>query len=219
MGYLPQESSVFQKMTVGENIMAILETMNLRRSERRDRLDALLEELGLKHLVNHKAYTLSGGERRRLEITRALTVEPMLLLLDEPFAGVDPITVDEIQEILRQLKGRGISILITDHNVRETLDITDRSYIINEGKILVCGTYETVVGHPEARRLYLGQRFGQGDSARRVARAVAPILEREPLSDDDYLRHFHADIDDSGSASDDEIDFDIDSLSDRKRPR
>ena len=160
VAYLPQESSVFRKMTVEGNILAILETLKLSRAERKARLEVLLDELGLRPRRASRADTLSGGERRRLEITRALVLEPQLLLLDEPFAGVDPIAVQDIQAILRRLRQeRGISILLTDHNVRETLSVTDRSYIIAEGKILRHGAPAELVQDEVVRRTYLGESF------------------------------------------------------------
>ena len=160
IAYLPQEPSVFRKMTVEGNILAILETLKLRRSERLRRLSTLLAELDLTPRRKSRADTLSGGERRRLELTRALVLEPSLLLLDEPFAGVDPIAVQDIQNILRRLRGeRGISILLTDHNVRETLTVTDRSYIIAEGKILRHGAPAELVKDEVVRRTYLGEGF------------------------------------------------------------
>ncbi len=160
MAYLPQEPSVFRRMTVEGNLLAILETLDLKRAERKARLEALLAELGLAPRRKSRADTLSGGERRRLEITRALVLEPALLLLDEPFAGVDPIAVQDIQAILRRLrKDRGISILLTDHNVRETLSVTDRSYIIADGKILKSGAPSDLVRDEVVRRTYLGEGF------------------------------------------------------------
>ena len=159
VGYLPQESSVFRKLTVEENILAILETQDLSRSERRERLGELLSELGLTDLAPYPAYTLSGGERRRLEITRALVTAPRYLLLDEPFTGIDPIAIGDIQEIVARLRDRGIGILITDHNVRETLAITDRAYILYEGKVLVSGTASEIATNPRAREIYLGEKF------------------------------------------------------------
>ena len=159
LGYLPQESSVFRTLTVEENILAILETLELSRGERRERLEALLGELGLTQLAPYPAYTLSGGERRRLEITRALVTAPRYLLLDEPFTGIDPIAIGDIQEIVARLRDRGIGILITDHNVRETLAITDRAYILYEGKVLVSGTASEIAADPRAREIYLGEKF------------------------------------------------------------
>jgi len=159
MGYLPQESSVFRKMTVEENLLAILETLDLSHAERMARLEELLAELELTPLARHKAYTLSGGERRRLEITRALVTNPRYLLLDEPFTGIDPIAIGDIQEIVGQLKERGIGVLITDHNVRETLAITDRAYILHDGRILASGTATELANNPKAREIYLGEKF------------------------------------------------------------
>jgi lipopolysaccharide export system ATP-binding protein len=159
MGYLAQESSVFRKLTVEENIMAILETLKISPRERRRRLQSLLEELNIAHLARNKTYTLSGGERRRLEITRALVTHPSFLLLDEPFSGIDPIVVAEAQEIIKGLKARGLGILLTDHNVRETLSITDRAYLIADGKILISGTAQDLINDPEAKKIYLGEKF------------------------------------------------------------
>jgi len=159
LSYLPQEPSIFRKLTVEENIVIVLETLGLSASARKERLEALLAELNITHLAKHKAYTLSGGERRRLEITRALVLSPQFILLDEPFAGIDPIIVLELQKVIRHLKKSGIGVLITDHNVQETLAITDRTYIIHEGKILIAGTPSEIANNPEARALYLGDRF------------------------------------------------------------
>ena len=159
IGYLPQEASVFRRLSVEENILAVLETLSLSKRERHTRVDELLNELGLTNLRKSQAFTLSGGERRRLEITRALATNPSFLLLDEPFAGIDPIAVADIQEIIQSLKKNNIGILITDHNVQETLSITDRAYIINEGSILEEGKPEVVVSSPQARAIYLGKRF------------------------------------------------------------
>jgi lipopolysaccharide export system ATP-binding protein len=159
IGYLAQEASVFRKLTVEQNIMAILENTPLSREQRRARMDELIQDLRIGHVRKQKAYTLSGGERRRTEISRALALEPRFLLLDEPFAGVDPIAVYDIQEIIQRLKDKGLGILITDHNVRETLKITDRAYIMNEGKILVSGSSEDLVNNEEAKRIYLGMNF------------------------------------------------------------
>ena len=159
IGYLPQEASVFRRLSVQDNICAVLETLDISREQRRERLENLLNELGLANIRRSKAFTLSGGERRRLEITRALATTPQFLLLDEPFAGIDPIAVADIQEILQSLKRKKIGILTTDHNVQETLSITDRAYIINEGTILEAGTPEVIVGSPKVREIYLGERF------------------------------------------------------------
>jgi len=159
IGYLSQESSVFRKLTVEENVMAILQLLKISRKERKRRLDELLDDLKISHIRKSKAYNLSGGERRRLEITRALVMEPKYILLDEPFAGIDPIAVADIQAIVRGLKDRGIGVLITDHNVHETLSITDRAYLIYEGKILKEGTSEFLASDEEARKLYLGEDF------------------------------------------------------------
>ena len=159
IGYLAQEPSIFRKLTVEQNIMAILETLDLSRIERRRRIDRLLNELGITHLARQKAFTLSGGEKRRLEITRALVTNPQFILLDEPFSGIDPITVFEAQEIIRELKKRGLGILLTDHNLRETLEITDRAYIMAEGRVLIAGTAHELITDPRAREIYLGEKF------------------------------------------------------------
>src|SRR5262249_32227812 len=159
VGYLPQEASVFGKLTVEETLLAILETLDLDAGERRQRAAELLAELDLTALAPYPAYTLSGGERRRLEITRALVTSPQYLLLDEPFTGIDPIAIGDIQEIIARLRERGIGILITDHNVRETLAITDRAYILYDGKILVSGNATEIANNPVAREVYLGERF------------------------------------------------------------
>jgi lipopolysaccharide export system ATP-binding protein len=157
--YLPQEPSVFRKLTVEENILAILETLNIAREERERRLQELLEELKIAHLAKNKAYSLSGGERRRLEITRSLVLSPSLILLDEPFAGIDPLAVIDIQNIIRQLKKRGIGVIVTDHNVREALHVCDRAYILNEGKILEAGSPKKIAASKRAREIYLGEHF------------------------------------------------------------
>ena len=159
VGYLPQEPSIFRRLTVEENILAILETLPLTQQERKQRLEELLEDLAIAHLAKNYAYTLSGGERRRAEISRALVTRPKFILLDEPFAGVDPIAVEDIQDIVRGLKQKGIGVLITDHNVHETLSITDRAYLLYEGTVLKAGTTEFLANDPEARKLYLGDKF------------------------------------------------------------
>ena len=159
MGYLAQEPSVFRKLSVEENIMAILEMLPLSARDRKSRLQELLEELQLTPLRRHMAYTLSGGERRRLEITRALVTRPSFLMLDEPFSGVDPIAVIEVQQILQNLRKKGLGILLTDHNVRETLSVTDRTYLIFEGRVLKSGTAEFLTNDAQARQLYLGEKF------------------------------------------------------------
>ena len=159
IGYLPQESSVFRRLSVEDNVLAILEMLDYSRAERRERVEVLLKELDLSHIRTSMAYALSGGERRRLEITRALATSPSFMLLDEPFAGIDPIAVADIQHIITRLKEKEIGILITDHNVQETLSITDRAYIINEGLILEAGSPETIVKSEMARAVYLGERF------------------------------------------------------------
>ena len=159
IGYLPQEASVFRKMTVRDNLLAVLETLKIPKDERMNAADEALDRFGLTKLAAQKAYTLSGGERRRLEIARALATRPNFLLMDEPFSGVDPISVDEVQSIIRDLKTLGIGILITDHNVRETLEITDRSYLLFEGRILCEGDREVLLNDPASRELYLGKDF------------------------------------------------------------
>ena len=159
IGYLPQEPSIFRGLTVQQNIMAILETLDLKAGDRRARLRALLAELNLTPLADAPAYTLSGGERRRVEITRALVISPQFILLDEPFAGIDPIAVSDIQTIISHLSERGIGVLITDHNVRETLRITDRAYIVNDGVIFRSGTPDGLADDEEVRRIYLGADF------------------------------------------------------------
>ena len=159
ISYLAQEPSVFRKLTVEENVLAILETLPLSADERDERLGSLLEELGIAHLAKSRAYALSGGERRRVEITRALVTQPLFMLLDEPFAGIDPIAVLDIQNIVNQLRDRGIGVLITDHNVRETLGICDRAYILNAGSILEEGDPAAIAASRQARELYLGERF------------------------------------------------------------
>jgi lipopolysaccharide export system ATP-binding protein len=159
IGYLPQEPSVFRKLSVAENLMAILETLNISELERKERMDGLLSELGITHLSDSMAYTLSGGERRRVEIARALTLSPKFILLDEPFAGIDPLAVQDIQGIISLLKSKGIGVLITDHNVRETLAITDRAYIISDGKIIEAGTAAEITASPRVREFYLGEGF------------------------------------------------------------
>jgi lipopolysaccharide export system ATP-binding protein len=159
ISYLPQEPSVFRGLTVSDNIKAILETLPITTEARRARLEELLEELSIAHLAGSNASALSGGERRRLEITRALVTQPSFILLDEPFAGIDPIAVIDIQNIIVQLKERGIGVLLTDHNVRETLGICDRAYILNDGTILEEGDPETIAASPKAREIYLGERF------------------------------------------------------------
>jgi len=159
LSYLSQEPSVFRNLTVEENIMSILETLPLSRRERKVRLEALLKELKIEHLRKNKAYTLSGGEMRRLEITRSLVTNPSFLLLDEPFSGIDPIVVEEAKQLIKQLKEKGIGILLTDHNVRETLSITDRAHLIYEGKILIYGDSKKLINDPQARKIYLGESF------------------------------------------------------------
>lgn len=157
--YLPQEPSVFRKLTVEENLLAILETLDLSREERERRLAALLDELKISPLAQRKAFSLSGGERRRVEITRALITSPLFILLDEPFAGIDPLAVVDIQNIIAQLKAKGIGVVISDHNVRETLGVCDQAYILNEGRILQRGTPEEIAQSRRAREIYLGEKF------------------------------------------------------------
>jgi len=159
LGYLAQDKSIFSKLTVEQNIMAILETTKLSKSERKDRLELLLRELGVTHLAKNLAYTLSGGERRRVEIARALVNQPDFILLDEPFSGVDPKAVEDLQDIIFQIQRRGLGVLITDHNVRETLSVTDRAYLIYQGKVLFAGTAKELVNNESARTFYLGERF------------------------------------------------------------
>lgn len=159
VGYLPQESSIFRKLTVEQNIRAVAELLPMNRAGRTEAVGRHLEELGLSHLARQPAYTLSGGERRRLEISRALVTNPNFLLMDEPFSGVDPISVSDVQKIILQLKNRGIGVLITDHNVRETLRIVDRAYLIHKGKVLVQGDSNTLLNDPNSRKFYLGEDF------------------------------------------------------------
>ncbi len=159
IGYLTQEPSVFRKMTVEENIMSILQFQKMSGRQRKEKLESLLKELDIAHLRNNKAYTLSGGERRRVEITRALVNEPEFILLDEPFAGIDPIAVEDIQGIISRLVERGLGVLMTDHNVRETLSICTRAYIMCDGKILKSGSSDFLANDPEARKIYLGEKF------------------------------------------------------------
>jgi lipopolysaccharide export system ATP-binding protein len=159
LGYLAQEPSIFRRLSVRDNLMAVLETMDMTREAREARLKQLLEDLNLTHLAGRQAHTLSGGERRRVEITRALVRQPSFMLLDEPFVGIDPIAVAEIQDIVRRLRERGIGVLITDHNVRETLSITHRAYIMYEGRLLLQGSAEDLANDPRAREIYLGERF------------------------------------------------------------
>ncbi|MBK7142487.1 MAG: LPS export ABC transporter ATP-binding protein [bacterium] len=159
IGYLAQEASVFRKLSVEDNIRAVLQFRRLGFKQRKERLEQLLQELDISHLRHNKAYTLSGGERRRVEITRTLVNEPKFILLDEPFAGIDPIAVEDIQKIINRLVERGLGVLITDHNVRETLSICNRAYIMCDGKILKAGTAEFLANDPEARKIYLGEKF------------------------------------------------------------
>ncbi len=159
ISYLPQEPSVFRKLTVEENILAVLEAQPISWHERREKMEQLIEQLGLDHIRQNRGYALSGGERRRVEIARCLCISPTFILLDEPFSGIDPIAVLDLQKIISDLKASGIGLLITDHNVRETLSVTDRAYIINEGRIFRAGTPEALGSDPEVRRVYLGESF------------------------------------------------------------
>jgi len=159
ISYLPQEPSVFRKLTVEENLLAVLETLSMTPEQRRDRIEELLAQMGLEGVRYSQAYVLSGGERRRLEIARSMVLSPSFVLLDEPFAGIDPLTVVDLQKIIADLSGAGIGVLITDHNVRDTLAVTNRAYIINSGKILAAGTPETLAENADVRRIYLGEKF------------------------------------------------------------
>ena len=159
INYLPQEPSIFRKLTVEENLLAILEGLDIPSYEIKERLASLLDELNISHLAKNMASSLSGGERRRLEITRALATEPRFMLLDEPFAGIDPLILNDIKQIIRRLKERGIGIIISDHNVRDTLDVCDMAYIINKGKIIESGTPDNIINSEIARRVYLGEDF------------------------------------------------------------
>jgi len=171
ISYLPQEASVFRKLSVEDNLMAILQTLRLSRRERLDRMDRLIEQLGLEQVRKSKGYVLSGGERRRVEIARSLVISPSFLLLDEPFSGIDPIQVLELQKIIFDLKNSGIGILMTDHNVRETLEVTDRAYIINNGRIFRSGSPESLGNDADVRRVYLGEHFNMGIESTRSPRA------------------------------------------------
>jgi len=159
IGYLPQESSIFRQLTVEENVMAVLQSIKMSRADRHRRRDELLDMMGVSHIRRNKGYELSGGERRRVEIARALVTEPKFMLLDEPFAGIDPIAVADLQSVVSQLRDQGLGVLITDHNVRETLNITDRSYILFEGRIEMAGTAQEIVSSDKARKIYLGEKF------------------------------------------------------------
>lgn len=170
ISYLPQEASVFRKLSVEDNLMAILQTLRLNRRERLDRMDRLIEQLGLEQVRKSKGYVLSGGERRRVEIARSLVISPSFLLLDEPFSGIDPIQVLELQKIIFDLKNSGIGILMTDHNVRETLAVTDRAYIINNGRIFRSGSPESLGNDADVRRVYLGEHFSMGIETTRAPR-------------------------------------------------
>jgi lipopolysaccharide export system ATP-binding protein len=200
MGYLAQESSVFVKLTVEQNILAILELLGLDRKERRQITDELLDQFGLAKLRKSVASTLSGGERRRLEIARCLASEPNLILLDEPFTGIDPVTIHSIQDIIRDLRDSGIAILLTDHRERETLTITDRSYIIVDGRVLVSGDADTVLSHPEAQERYFGKRFDAGSII--GGKADFDEQRRPPAPDfNDVLPDDEADFDDRAAAA------------------
>lgn len=209
IGYLSQEPSVFARLSVQDNIMAVLEAMKMSRQERRERCRQLLGRLELGHLAKNRAGSLSGGERRRLEITRALVSRPALMLLDEPFSGVDPIAVFEIRNIILNLKKNGIGILLTDHSVREVLSITDRSYIINNGKVLVGGTPEEIIADPRARKVYLGRTFAEEEPGARPRAAERPGRFRAadvglhdhlrdvsfPIDGEELLREFERELD------------------------
>src|SRR5277367_2407295 len=162
ISYLPQEASVFRKLTVEENILAVLEAQSISWHERREKMEKLIDQLGLEHIRQNRGYALSGGERRRVEIARALCIAPTFILLDEPFSGIDPLAVLDLQKIILELKMNGIGVIITDHNVRETLNVTDRAYIINDGKIFRAGTPDELSNDPEVRRVYLGEGFSLG---------------------------------------------------------
>jgi len=178
ISYLPQEASVFRKLSVEDNLTAILQTLRLNRREREERMNQLITQLGLETVRKNKGYMLSGGERRRVEIARSLVIEPSFLLLDEPFSGIDPIQVLELQKIIFDLKQTGIGVLMTDHNVRETLAVTDRAYIINNGKIFRAGTPEELGNDAEVRRVYLGENFSMGLQNGRVAEPAAERNEK-----------------------------------------
>lgn len=182
IGYLPQDTSVFRKLTVAQNVMAILETTRFSRAEQKQRLETLLQELSISHLAKNYAYTLSGGERRRVEIARALATTPQFMLLDEPFSGVDPKSVEELQGIIEQLRSRGLGILITDHNVRETLTVTDRSYIVHEGRILFHGSARELVENQAVRKAYLGERFYYLNQSETPSSTETPSLPEVSLS-------------------------------------
>ncbi len=183
MGYLAQDVSIFRKLTVEQNIMAILETTPLSRKERQERLEFLLEELGVTKLAKSIAYTLSGGERRRVEIARALVTNPDFILLDEPFAGVDPKAVEDLQDIIFHMQARGLGVLITDHNVRETLSVTDRTYIIHEGRVMLSGKAKELINNDEAKKYYLGKYFTMDtDAMQRRRDAALDNDDREPTN-------------------------------------
>ena len=191
LNYLPQEPSIFRKLTVEENILAILETLNLSQQERRERLKDLLGELDLTPLAKNRAYSLSGGERRRVEITRALVTSPKYILLDEPFAGIDPLAVADIQHIIGKLKAKGIGVVISDHNVRETLSVCDRAYIVNEGSILVEGDPDTISRSEIARKIYFGEKFSLDSPAGKEAEDTKMVLsyDGESFRLKDHTQH------------------------------
>jgi len=215
MGYLAQESSIFARLTVEQNILAVLEAMKISRQERRERCRQLLSRLNLGHLAKSRAGNLSGGERRRLEITRGLVTRPALILLDEPFSGVDPIAVFEIRTIILRLRKNGIGILLTDHSVREVLSITDRSYIINNGKVLVAGTPEEIIADPRARKVYLGETFAEEGAVAPPRPAGAPQQFRAGevnlrdhlrdvsfhINDEELLEQFHRELEEERQGS------------------
>ena len=184
VGYLAQDMSIFRKLSVEDNIRSILQTTGLNRQQQKDRLELLLDELGITHLRKSIAYTLSGGERRRVEIARALVHEPDFILLDEPFSGVDPKAVEELQDIIFQMQARGLGVLITDHNVRETLSVTDRSYIIFEGRVMLSGSCDELVNSAEARQYYLGERFTMDTTGVEERKEVARARGREKRGGD-----------------------------------
>lgn len=188
IGYLAQDMSIFRKLTVEQNILAILQTTKLDEKQRREKLARLLSDLGVEHLAKNYAYTLSGGERRRVEIARALVHEPSYILLDEPFSGVDPKAVEDLQEIIYQMHARGLGVLITDHNVAATLTVTDHSYIIVEGKVMIAGTPETIVNSPEARQYYLGERFSMDTTVdeRKIAALRQAELARKRKAEESH---------------------------------
>ena len=202
MGYLAQESSVFRKLSVEQNLLGVMELLNMPRATRRQRCDELLEQFGIEKLRKSKAGSLSGGERRRLEIARCLVSDPEIILLDEPFTGIDPVTIQSIQEIICDLKARGISILITDHQVRETLQITDRSYVVSSGKVLCQGTPAEVLANPQARELYFGSAIDVGSPPAADRLRVDPPAEPRPSRPTVQPRRVFIHLDDTLSADD-----------------